>query len=256
VTMNDLARIAALFDHCAGPSGRPVLPKREAPGPPARLRGPSADTGATSFLLPAALSADKARPAEPTDQAPASAKTAGDTAAPLPVVTPPPDWAQPDFDDAPWPGQMGPFTAIAPVVAVSDGRVHGSPIPAKVRSLPAAGGYRGGADRPPQRQRRCSGRPCRPVSLALTATRGGLSHGAFFAGERSQQRKLLHSYNDRALTEQFALRERAAGRGRARVGPAKGRQRPQRRGHRSGISGRCRKGALGEFVPIGLTRLS
>jgi len=80
---------------------------------------------------------------------------------------------------------------------------------------------------------------------------------AFFVSDGPRNGKLLHHYTDRERKEQFALRTRTAG-------PIELPTARLRRGvnvlaieiHRSGYPALCRKLGLGEFAPLGLSRLS
>jgi len=201
----------------------------------------------------------------------ASAKAAGGKVAPadriltraggrsriLPGRTAPPpaDWMKPDFDDGAWDRTRGPVTGRHEFGLLCRRGKFLVADPPGVTGLSLDLTFCGGAAvwlngaevaraALPKRQ------------LAPDTPGDDYPLGAFFVAEGPRKGKLLHSYNDRKLLEQFALRRRTAG---AVALPV----RLLRKGvnvlavavHRSDYPADCRKAGMGSWAPVALRRL-
>jgi len=169
---------------------------------------------------------------------------------------PPADWMKPGFDDADWNRVQGPYTTGRQEVGLlcrrAKFRVND---PAAVARLTLELGYRGGVvvylnGREVLRESLPAG------ELAEGTPGADYPLGAFLVAEGERQSKLLHSWYDRKLTKQFALRERA-------VGPVELPLDALRKGvnvlaiasHSSRYPAECMKLGVGEFAAVGLTKL-
>ena len=204
-------------------------------------------------LAPPVVSADQAKAAGLDDAARTIRKSG---LASFPLAAPADGWAEAAFDDASWPRQMGPFTTGNHEVAAVFRRARFLVAdPAKVSALRIALGYRGGLIvRLNGKELLRASLP--PGKLGPTAPAEDYPNGAFFAESGPNKGKLLHSYNDRDLKEQFALRERSASADVPATALRQGMNVLSLEVHRSGYPAQCRQAGLGEFVPIGITRLA
>ena len=174
----------------------------------------------------------------------------------LPTVPPPAGWTGADFDDRTWDRTMGVYTTGYQEVGqvcrrgkfvVSD--------PAGVRGLTLELGYAGGAVVYLNGQEVLrAAMPAGDITPRTAADDYPLE--AFFVASGQRKGKLLHSYTDRALTGQFALRAR-------KTGPVALPVKLLRKGvnvlavelHSANYPAECVKEGVGEFAAIGLGRL-
>jgi len=174
----------------------------------------------------------------------------------LPTVPPAAGWTKPDFDDGAWNRVMGVYsTGYQEVGQVCRRGKFVVSDPAAVSELTLEIGYVGGVvvylnGREVLRESMPAGEltprtPARDYPL-----------DAFLVASGERKGKLLHSYYDRKLTEQFALRDR-------RAGPAALPVELLRKGvnvlavelHSSNYPAKCLKQGVGQFAAIGLKRL-
>ncbi len=174
----------------------------------------------------------------------------------LPTVPPPADWAKTGFDDRRWDRVMGVFsTGYQEVGQVCRRGKFVVSDPKAVRKLTLEIGYVGGV------VAYLNGREV--VRSSMPA--GAITHrtpaddypdGAFFVASGPRKGKLLHTYYDRELTEQFALRARRV---RSVELPVhllhKGVNVLAVELHSANYPTGCLKAGVGHFAAIGMDRL-
>ncbi|MHC4716522.1 MAG: glycoside hydrolase domain-containing protein, partial [Planctomycetota bacterium] len=208
-------------------------------------------------VMPPLVSADSARAAGMEESARRLKRRTGRSKIiSLPATPPPAGWAGADFDDRRWDRVMGVFsTGHQEVGQVCRRSKFVVSEPAGVRRLTLEIGYVGGAVAWLNgREVLRTSMPDGPITHRTPAA--DYPHEAFFVASGPRKGKLLHSYYDRKLPEQFALRARKAG-------PVELPVKLLRKGvnvlalelHSANYPARCAKTGVGHFAAIGLDRL-